>query len=176
MQSQYDQSEILTYDIEEGTFTVNTETLTVPLGASVITGTFATQVNKENFLEQGTGENALKRAAAGSNATHFNPYKPEVNNALPDETTIQANLDLRYVGAVKLKPGEWFFPVVASNAAIAVGDYLEVATDGSGVQKKASSTSTLKSLEIVALNASSATDRVYVRCLLDGSTIPVASA
>lgn len=171
--SQYDQSEILTYILEEGNFTVNTATLTVPGGEPVITGTFQKQVKPENFLELGAGENALKRVADGP-ASFFNPYAPEVDGQLPSETTTQANLpSKRIVGAVKLKAGEWFFPVAAGNAEIAVGATLGVAGAGDGVDVTTGTEDVAKALETVAAAASSETNRVYIRCILEGSQLAV---
>lgn len=141
VQSQYDQSEILTYDLEEGTFTV-AYTLLVPNGVKALTGTFAKQVNENNFLKQGDGDNTLALAdTAADVATHFNPLEPEPSTALPTATTTQANLnDLRIVGAVALKPGEFFLPVKATNVKIAPKDKLVVAAGGQGVDKAVSAT------------------------------------
>ena len=49
VQSQYDQSEILTFVVDEGNLTVNENQLSIPLGAEIVTATFASQVNAENF-------------------------------------------------------------------------------------------------------------------------------
>ncbi len=168
VQSQYDREEILTYDIEEGTFTVNTASLAVPNGSKVVTGTFASQVDAENFLMMGAGENTLTLAdTAADVATHFNPYEPEVDTELPSETTEQADLNLRYVGAIPLKIGEFYLPVVSDNAAIAVGNNLVVAAGGKGLDKAASATTQVaKAQEIVPQNTGG-----YIRCYVDGPIV-----
>jgi hypothetical protein len=86
-----------------------------------------------------------------------------VSKALPDITTAEATVDRRIAAAMTLKPGEYLFPVIASNAAIAVGDRLTVHSTGKGVHYSAGGTYYATSLEIVAQNASG-----YVRCLVTG--------
>lgn len=167
-QSIYDEMNLLAYVLEEGTFTVNAASLAVPNGQKIITGTFANQVNKENFLMQGTGDNALTLAKTATNvATHFNPYEPEVDGALPSETTTQANMDGRIVGATPLRPGEYFLPVVSDNAAIAPKDKLVVAAGGQGLDKTgATPTQYASALETVAANTGG-----YIRCYVNGPIV-----
>ena len=168
VQSQYDQEEILTYDIEEGTFTVNAATLAVPNGSKIVTGTFGAQVNAENFLMMGAGENTLTLAdTAADVATHFNPYEPEVDTELPSITTVQASLNLRYVGAIPLKIGEFYLPMVSDNAAIGVKDKLVVAAGAQGLDKAVSATTQVAiAQEIVPQNTGG-----YIRCYVDGPIV-----
>lgn len=161
--SQYDQMELLTYAIEEGNFTVVEHSLAVPNGKEVTTGTFASQVYAENFLQIGSGENTLQLAESGT-ATHFNPYSPEVDGALPDTTTAEASVDRRIVGAAILKPGEWMFPLKPTNLEIAVGDNIVITTDGRYVDKKASTEDDVA----IALEAKAASSGGYIRVLVSG--------
>lgn len=168
----YNDKPLLTHDVEEGTFTVNDETLDITTGADIITGTFGTQVNAENFLNAGAGAVALKRVAAGETATYFNPYKPQVNGQLPNETTTQANMPTkRYVGAQRLEPGEWLLPLIDTNQAIAVGDKLIVAATGDGLDKTATTTNVAKAKQAKALNEGG-----YILVELETSALAVASS
>jgi len=169
MQSQFDQSEILTYDVEEGTLTVSENALYIPTGERITTGTFADQVLPENFLKLGVGENALALAKTATNvATHFNLLDPQVDGQLPDETTTQSNLpSLRFVGAVLLKPGEFLLPVIDANVIIAPGDKLTVQAGGQGLDKATAATTQVA----IAMESKAANEGGYIRCLLDGPIV-----
>lgn len=166
MQSQYDQSEILSYYVEEGDFTVTNDALIIPGGEKVNVGTFAAQVNKDTFLELGGGENTLQAAATA--ATHIAAHDPEAINGLPDVSTNEASVPRRLVAAVKLKPGEFYLPLIDTNAQIAVGDSLTVsAGSAAGLDKQTGSgTDVAVALEAVAANTGG-----FIRCMLEGSKI-----
>jgi hypothetical protein len=166
MQSQYDQSEILTYNVEEGNFTVTENALIIPCGEKQDVGVFAAQVNKDTFLELGGGENTLQ--AAATLATHIAAQDPEAVGGLPDVSTIEANVARRIVGAVKLKPGEWDLPLIDTNVQIVVGDKLTVANgSAAGLDKQTGgSTAVAESLEAVAANTGG-----FIRCILNGASI-----
>jgi hypothetical protein len=166
MQSQYDQSEILSYYVEEGNFTVTEDALIIPGGEKMDVGVFAAQVNQDTFLEIGGGENTLQ--AAATLATHIAAYDPEAVDGLPEVSTIEANVGRRLVAAVRLKPGEWVFPLLDTNVQIAVGDNLTIAAASASALDKQTgvSTATAISLEAVAANTGG-----YIRCMLNGSTI-----
>lgn len=166
MQSQYDQSEILSYYVEEGDFTVTKDALVIPGGEKVNVGTFAAQVNKDTFLELGGGENTLQ--AAATRATHIAAHDPDTINDLPDVSTVEDNVGRRLVAAVKLKPGEWFFPLIDTNEEIAVGDNLTVSNgSAAGLDKQTGSGTDVA----VALEAVGANTGGFIRCLLNGSSI-----
>jgi hypothetical protein len=162
--SDWNGQELLTYDIEEGNFTVVSKSLAVPNGEKLVTGTFAAQIEEENFLQQGDGDNSLQLAT--TLATHFNPYEPEVaGDGLPDISTIEANMPRRIVGAVLLKPGEYLLPLIATNAKIVPKDNLTVAVgDATGLDKQTgASTDVAVALENVAANTGG-----YIRCRVKG--------
>lgn len=167
MQSQYDQSEILTYEVEEGNFTVTEDALVIPGGEKVNIGTFAAQVNQDTFLELGGGENTLQ--AAATLASHIAAHDPEAVGGLPDVSTVEASMPKRIVAAVKLKPGEWLFPLIDTNVKIVVGDTLTIPNgDPSGLDKAGAGTPGATALEAIAANTGG-----YIRCMLEGSTIDV---
>lgn len=166
MQSQYDQSEILSYYVEEGNFTVTNDALIIPGGEKMDVGTFAAQVNQDTFLELGGGENTLQAAATA--ATHIAAYDPDAIDGLPAVSTLEASVGRRLVGAVKLKPGEFSFPLIDTNVQIAVGDKLTVANSTpNGLDKQTGvSTDVAVALEAIAANTGG-----FIRCMMDGSKI-----
>lgn len=168
MQSQYDQSEILSYYVEEGDFTVTKDALVIPGGEKVNVGTFAAQVNKDTFLELGEGENTLQAAATA--ATHIAAHDPEAINGLPETSTNEASVARRLVAAVKLKPGEFYLPLIDNNVQIAVGDPLTVSAGSAAGLDKQSGTSTATDVA-VALEAVAANTGGFIRCMLEGSKI-----
>jgi hypothetical protein len=144
--------ELLTHDVQEGTFTVDADPrLMLGTGSKVKTGVFGSQVFAENFLKLGTKTGSVAPVAAGELATHYNPYEPEGN--VPSVTTTEDNLEeLRSVAAEVIGPGEYLFPLSPTNAAIVPGDNLYVVSANGGLDKTTGTTNIAVSKETKAAN------------------------
>jgi len=147
----FEEKDVKTYEVEEGTATYR-EGVDPNNGLPNEQLTFAAQVTEESFLVRGTGERSMKKVANGEVATHINPYEPEVDGTLPKETTTQGNYNNRYVGAARLPNDEIQLPLEDTNAAISVGDKLNINPATGKLGKTAETSNVVYSYDAIPAN------------------------